>query len=1188
MIHASSPCCCRHHLLTIFRIIIVDANSASPQLPGVTYYGIEKTHSGMCKFDSPNAPGYRNISTDIRQWVIDAPTVIQVRWEVEEEERKARAMIEVTERMTPYTTPHISQIISQGDGNADQAPLTAMKDLTGSSPVILPVQEPFTARAPMTQMMDEPLFIHPERFRPNSYFRGRQQELEDLHQMLMDKRRREQGTSAVLIWAVPGGGKSCLAREYAFRHRYDYPGGIFWIRGKVKEDLEDGFLKMAKSPTIRADIRVEDESDLQEPGTAIPLVRKWLNRNENWLLILDGILRDTPRLSKYIPDGKNTSLIFTSTDSSIAGNHKFDAPRKIELGPLDEDDAQIMLLEEMDKKKPWTQDDLSRALEAVRLMGCLPLAIHAAAKQLRATREPLSKYIRSYRNRPRAGGLGAYKGVREKLQERGETAALNLMYLLSFFTARVPVELLALGLKALDKRTPVLTRDSMGKGSLNKTFTVLIAFALIERDEIEDIPSRSNTSPDLSRQSTRSTELLDVLKIHCVVQTFFRETLEKENQVGFWLERAAAVFCRSFDEGNERHRRNPEVGLPDDYRRYAAQCRKILEHISRVDKPTAELRAAEAALQSRLGDIQGCCSTLSSAMTTDCLEEDGKGPHVSIFERTNSLSMPSPASAIDDKGDGSLGVVGTGSLEPLGLGDRQTSSSTLPTNVPYPQQETIPGPPEVFDYEHLVDGGASSSHDGEGDEGVVLETHRTVRRQNKMRYHDRAGAWRETKMKVTEPRVSISKAVALGQFSSIVSTLSQPADSRSGTPVPVFTDAGQHLFHIQSASQHVSADGNLDEEVECQKVGVAHERSTLDENSGNTISHVKTGRPRGYSSPSMATRPIHQLRTKGHLPTRDALDENPFVEGSSFGGVSIPSPRHGDSAWRPPSQDGLSSFSQSHSDSCLETDIGQWAPPGLPIVVSSTSTLSPVVPPHRPPRSHRGAPGSGIAGQGISSSLPNSHGTTLRPTHWHLSSLQPDGYSSQPLSRHPSSTSHAESLPTLEHQHLSRPTSRNATSRNVPIQTRRAPSLARTEPSPRITTGFEDAPTSYQVWQQRHHAGPWSSERASPRWDAHNHQHSHAASSSSAVSDAVEMVRSGSGGIQFNGRIVEFGQSPLGESVYPLEIPETEELLWEQHDEASATMSRDGSRSRSRGRGRSPLGLGIVEERQAAERRALP
>ncbi|ODA75958.1 hypothetical protein RJ55_08599 [Drechmeria coniospora] len=84
------------------KIIVVDANSASPQLPGVTYYGIEATHGMMCKFDSPSAPGFRAISTDIRQWVLDAPAIIAVRWEMEEQERAARIRHELRERMSPY------------------------------------------------------------------------------------------------------------------------------------------------------------------------------------------------------------------------------------------------------------------------------------------------------------------------------------------------------------------------------------------------------------------------------------------------------------------------------------------------------------------------------------------------------------------------------------------------------------------------------------------------------------------------------------------------------------------------------------------------------------------------------------------------------------------------------------------------------------------------------------------------------------------------------------------------------------------------------------------------------------------------------------------------------------------------------------------------------------------------------
>lgn len=84
------------------RMLVVDANSAGPQLPGVTYYAIEATHSGMCKFDSKNAPGYRTIATAIREWVFDARDVITTRWRVEEDDKLARAKHEIEERMKPW------------------------------------------------------------------------------------------------------------------------------------------------------------------------------------------------------------------------------------------------------------------------------------------------------------------------------------------------------------------------------------------------------------------------------------------------------------------------------------------------------------------------------------------------------------------------------------------------------------------------------------------------------------------------------------------------------------------------------------------------------------------------------------------------------------------------------------------------------------------------------------------------------------------------------------------------------------------------------------------------------------------------------------------------------------------------------------------------------------------------------
>jgi hypothetical protein len=178
----------------------------------------------------------------------------------------------------------------------------------------------------------------------------------------------------------------------------------------------------------------------------VEIVRKWLNSQTDWLMVLDGIQFDIPGLHEFIPDAKNTSLIYTSTEGAVASDPRFDNPQVIELGLLRAQDARDLMLLEMGKRQPWTQDDRSRALELVQLMGRLPLMIHVAAQHLKATREPLSKYLRSYKSRPKAGALPAYKAVRDELYHRGASAALNLISLLCFFDQHIPVEMLVLGM----------------------------------------------------------------------------------------------------------------------------------------------------------------------------------------------------------------------------------------------------------------------------------------------------------------------------------------------------------------------------------------------------------------------------------------------------------------------------------------------------------------------------------------------------------------------------------------------------------------------------------------------------------------------------------------------------------------------------------------------------------------------
>ena len=67
--------------------LVVDMSSASPQLPGVTCFGIEATHLDMCRYESRNSPGFRNVSLTINSWVLECPPIIKAKWDVEKKAR---------------------------------------------------------------------------------------------------------------------------------------------------------------------------------------------------------------------------------------------------------------------------------------------------------------------------------------------------------------------------------------------------------------------------------------------------------------------------------------------------------------------------------------------------------------------------------------------------------------------------------------------------------------------------------------------------------------------------------------------------------------------------------------------------------------------------------------------------------------------------------------------------------------------------------------------------------------------------------------------------------------------------------------------------------------------------------------------------------------------------------------------
>ncbi|KAM3081757.1 hypothetical protein ACMFMG_005203 [Clarireedia jacksonii] len=488
---------------------------------------------------------------------------------------------------------------------------------------------------------DTEYFIKPPGFRPNSLFMGRQEELVKMHRMLFDERKRAQGSCAVLIQCMAGGGKSHLARQYAYAHKHEFPGGIFWLRAKSAEEITAGFWQIARKAALRPSMANEDPKILDNPDQFIKLVKKWLNHRNNWLLVFDGIHFED-NLRRFIPDSKNTSIIYTSTEKSVSGDHHFMNPEVLKLPPLSAREAQRLLLFELDKKEPFSQDDLRHSMELVQTMQFLPLVIHMVAQRLKATDEPLSRFAKSYASAPKGlRELQAFSSIVEQLEKVGAYETLNLIRILCFFSQHVPVEMISLGLSKLD--VPVKASERITGKSLNNTFKILNKFALIDRNEHE-------TSLQSSQISNGSRDLLadniDVIRLHSVVQGFFVDTLHAKGELPLWLDRAINVFCHSFNEANERITRRTPTGLVEDYRLYEIHGIKLQGHLDRHKKeyirrykkehldPEATTIMLEEVLMIIQGEIERRTPESSHMIT-------GGRPdafQTSIFDRTSSSS----------------------------------------------------------------------------------------------------------------------------------------------------------------------------------------------------------------------------------------------------------------------------------------------------------------------------------------------------------------------------------------------------------------------------------------------------------------------------------------------------------------------------------------------------------------------
>ncbi|HYP41321.1 MAG TPA: FxSxx-COOH system tetratricopeptide repeat protein, partial [Chloroflexia bacterium] len=212
--------------------------------------------------------------------------------------------------------------------------------------------------------------------RRNRNFTGREQLLEELHNALIS------GQFAALTQAIHGMGgvgKTQLATEYAYRHMGEYDI-VWWVRAE-------------EATTLAADYaRFAGELDLPEKGAmeqevVVEAVRRWLEREQGWLLVFDNANKPED-VSRYLPRVIKGHVLITSRNPNWKA-----VASKLPVLSFEQSEAVEFLL------KITEQEDEEAAKELSEELGGLPLALAQAGAYIEATGVSIAEYLDRFKSK---------------------------------------------------------------------------------------------------------------------------------------------------------------------------------------------------------------------------------------------------------------------------------------------------------------------------------------------------------------------------------------------------------------------------------------------------------------------------------------------------------------------------------------------------------------------------------------------------------------------------------------------------------------------------------------------------------------------------------------------------------------------------------------------------------------------
>ena len=395
----------------------------------------------------------------------------------------------------------------------------------------------------------------------NPYFTGRATHLEAIRKALT------QTASAALtqpqaISGLGGIGKTQTAIEYVHRYRADYPA-VLWSGADSRDALVSGFAAFANLLNLPQ----KDEQDL---SVVVAAVRRWLESNSGWLLVLDNV-EDLAQVPQFAPVGAEGYVLITTR---LRATGEFAEP--VELRKMGPEEGALLLLRRakviLKDKSLEAAREVDRALarQISTEVDGLPLALDQAGAFIEETPSTLAEYLALYRAegaalRARRGNLApghpsvtiTFSLALARVAEANQAAA-DLVRGCAFLAPdAIPEEIFTQGGRAWGEliaelvTKPLAWVEAIGEAG---------RFALIHRD-----------AEDKS------------LHVHRVMQEVVKDEMTAETSRE-WVERAVQVLSAVFP--------------PPEFQNWP-QCERLLPH-ARVVARLAEDFGLGSAVEARL------------------------------------------------------------------------------------------------------------------------------------------------------------------------------------------------------------------------------------------------------------------------------------------------------------------------------------------------------------------------------------------------------------------------------------------------------------------------------------------------------------------------------------------------------------------------------------------------------------